>query len=969
MASEDTADAATSEDGELPGPLAAPNDYEEAAVRARVAARLFGAAPTAVRIGRYEVVDRIGAGGMGVVYSARDPELGRMVALKVLISEHSEDPRRRQRLVGEAQALARLSHPNVVQIHEVGEHEGSTFLALELIHGETLATWQRRPERRWHQVLAAYIDAARGLAAAHEVGVVHRDVKPANILVGIDGRVRVVDFGLARAPLGESQTTHPAAARSESASSTGAIAGTPAYMSPEQATGRAIDARSDIFSLCVSMFEGLYGQRPFEAHALHDLAERGRLEPGQLRGLVQRSSRVPSWVLPILTVGLEPDIQRRTSDLRGFIAALERAPRRRRQHGLLMGGVLGLALGGWGVRTMAVASPTCPAIVDSLPGVWDVARKQAIHAQFVASGLPFAENAWRQTERSLNAEVIAWSSERRDSCLRTHVDRSQSEEQFDLAAGCLASHERTIRDRIERLAVAGPAEVTQAHLLAREFGDPAACTDTEVLRRGPAAPRSPAVREQVATLRAELERIRTLTTLARFAEAATRIEALAQAATIHGPLHAEVVYLQGVIAARRGALEDADRWLTAAATEAEEHGDDPLAAAIAGEQTELATLGHREPPRARFHAALYSAKLRRIAADGSRQAEYLDRLGELELLDDDPAAALVHHEEASRLRDDDDLVGRARSIQGVANALAELGRGAQSVERLQAARDLLARELGDAHPATAVVDVNLALSLRDLPAPGPDDLDRASSLLRSALAVEARHGDPDGRRVARTRVALALVLYDRGEVEQAFTELQLGLPVLQAKLSSTHSDVSNALALAVNIHIDRRAWGPAAEACAALIRIHRARGEPIPVDLLINAGEFTFRQGETLAAIPYFDQALTAATSDDPPDPTHLALALNGRAKAYLAQGDAALAWALLDRAHRLLAQVDPSFPWLTAEVLWGSAQALAASGGDKKEARRLAAAALTSFRAHDPGAPELARIEAFIARGRRTGR
>ncbi len=956
----DTNDAAgtasTRDANVLPPP--APAGYEEAAMQARLAAKLFDVAPVSVRIGRYEVVERIGAGGMGVVYSARDPELGRLVAIKVLSAQHDDDTRRRQRLIGEAQALARLSHPNVVTIYEVGVHAGATFLALELIQGETLATWQRREGRRWSDVLAAYVDAARGLAAAHEVGVVHRDVKPTNILIGADGRVRVVDFGLARAAAGDSQTTSLGAQPrpTDGASTTGAIAGTPAYMSPEQADGRPIDARSDIFSLCVSLFEALYGKRQFERSGQPTLPMREQLTPGRLKTLVPRSSPVPAWVLPILTAGLEPDVQRRTGDLRGFVAALERAPRRRRRRVLLAGLAFGLGLGAWGVRTLAVAPELCPAIVDTLPGAWEPARKQAIHAQFVASGLPYAEDAWRQVERSLDAAVIAWGRERRTSCLRTHIDRTQSAEQFDLAAACLADHERAIRDRLERLAAAGPAEVTQAHVLVRELADPAACTDTEVLRRGPTTPASP-VREQVTALRSELEEVRILVALADYPAAAGRAETVVAAATIHGPLHAEAVYLQGLVAARRGAVEDADRWLTAAAAEAEENRDDHLAAAIAGEQTELATRLLRDPARARVYAAHYGSKLRRIAADGQRRAEYLDRLGEFELLTHNFAAALARHEEALQLRRDDDPTGRVRSLQGVANALAELGRVDESIERLQVARDLVARELGDAHPDTASADINLAYSLRER---DPPDLDRAAALLRGALTVALRHG-VDGVRIARIRTALAQVLGDRGEFDAALTELERGLPVLRARLAPTHDDVVDALALAVNLHIERSAWGPAADACVELIRIHRARGESIPLDLLINAGEFTQRQGDITAAIPYYDQALTILAAESAPDPMHLAAALCGRARAHLAQNAATRARDLLDRARPLLARLGPDDVWITAEVLWGSAQALVATGDDGEDARRFAAAAQSAFREHDPDSPELAAISAFL--------
>jgi serine/threonine protein kinase len=240
-------------------------------------------APTLARgtaVGRYLVLDPLGAGGMGVVYAAYDPELDRKIAIKLLAPSvaHGSSSSEGQRLQREARALARLSHPNVVAVYDVGIASAQVFVAMELVEGQTLGAWLSAEPRTWQQVVRCFVDAGRGLAAAHAVGLVHRDFKPDNVLVGRDGKVRVSDFGLARAtqPMpgeGPSQQEGTASASSvpghegrsgpQDGSLTGARAGTPRYMAPEQWLGAATGPWTDQFSFCVALWEALYGELPF----------------------------------------------------------------------------------------------------------------------------------------------------------------------------------------------------------------------------------------------------------------------------------------------------------------------------------------------------------------------------------------------------------------------------------------------------------------------------------------------------------------------------------------------------------------------------------------------------------------------------------------------------------------------------------------------------------------------------------
>ncbi len=222
-------------------------------------------------VGRFIVHRILGMGGAGVVYAAHDPELDRTIALKILRRELTERGDARARFLREAQALARLSHPNVISVYDVGAAEGRVFIAMEYIHGQTFADWVARSDPSWLEIVAVLVKAGRGLSAAHAAGLIHRDFKPANLLVGVDGRVVVTDFGLARAVMEADAEADSSAARAlprssafaDSITRTGATQGTPAYMAPEQHQGQPADARADQFSFCVTLHEALYREHPF----------------------------------------------------------------------------------------------------------------------------------------------------------------------------------------------------------------------------------------------------------------------------------------------------------------------------------------------------------------------------------------------------------------------------------------------------------------------------------------------------------------------------------------------------------------------------------------------------------------------------------------------------------------------------------------------------------------------------------
>jgi serine/threonine protein kinase len=331
-----------------------------------------GELPSGTSVGRYLIGGVVGRGAMGTVYEASDPDLHRKVAVKVLRADALSDVARqkmRARLLREAQAMARLSHPEVITVYDVGSLGDQLFVAMEYVEGETLKQWCAARPRSCAEILGVYERAGQGLAAAHEAGLVHRDFKPDNVLVARDGRVRVTDFGLARSVDGDTgwatsldPSTVECAGSSALTSTlttltrTGALLGTPAYMAPEQLRGGAADARSDVFSFCVALYEALYRKRPFAGLTMTAL--RAAIEQGALRP-VPGVDPVPRWLRGVILRGLRADPEQRFASMRELLDALHRAQETSRRQKALAAWVSAGALlvafaGGTALRKPAV---------------------------------------------------------------------------------------------------------------------------------------------------------------------------------------------------------------------------------------------------------------------------------------------------------------------------------------------------------------------------------------------------------------------------------------------------------------------------------------------------------------------------------------------------------------------------------------------------------------------------------------
>jgi serine/threonine protein kinase/tetratricopeptide (TPR) repeat protein len=552
-------------------------------------------------VGRFVLIGLLGRGGMGEVYAAYDPELDRKVAVKILRARSADNE---ARLLREAQAIAKLQHPNVVVVYDVGKFHDTVFIAMEFVDGNTLGFWMHAEARSWRETLRLFQSAGRGLAAAHELGMVHRDFKPDNVMLTKDGQIRVMDFGLARQadasdgpgarkPLTASQlqTAKAEASAAVVAASTAAVAdqdlqatrqlgkpapgqtvtatsgylnlkltqtgdqvGTPAYMAPEQFTpGRATDARTDQFSFCVALYEALYGERPFAGDTMVALTT--SVLTGEMRPPPDKT-RVPSWIRRVLLRGLATNPGARYPSMAALLAALDKDPAVSRRKWattvavLALMGSLALVANRFGSHDRTL----CAGGAARLAGVWEPGgapsgRKQVIRAAFVKTGKSFAAQAYVAAARLLDDYVAAWSSMYRDACEATHVRGDQSAEVLDLRMACLEGRLGNVRALTDVFARADEGIALNAANAAGALPALDGCADVALLRAVVKPPEDPATRKRVDELRQELARVTALRDSGQCAAAEARGVPLIAAirATKYRPLEAEALEVIGYL--------------------------------------------------------------------------------------------------------------------------------------------------------------------------------------------------------------------------------------------------------------------------------------------------------------------------------------------------------------------------------------------------------------------------------------
>ncbi|HEY6037840.1 MAG TPA: protein kinase, partial [Kofleriaceae bacterium] len=574
--------------------------------------------PAGASFGRYLVIELLGSGAMGIVYGAWDAQLQRRVALKLMRPEQDG-----ALLVREAQAMARLAHPNVVAVHDTGAIDGREFVAMELVEGETLGAWLEQP-RTWREIIAVFVQVGEGLAAAHAVGLVHRDFKPDNAFVGADRRARVGDFGLAHGG------RLPAGGEGVRMTRTGALVGTPAFMAPEQLAGEPADARSDQFAFCVALYEALCGARPFEGDDVEQLraaigrgvgSERstrsGAGEGGD--GARRPTPRVPSRVRRVVVRGLAADPARRYPDMRALLAALDRTLRGPRIAIAATIGVAAIAL----AAAFVLRAPEAPCAGDAWSPAWNEADRAAVLAGFTRSGRTGAAATFAQIDSSLGAYATTWSVTRRRVCEATHVAHTQSEPLLAARMQCLDDRRREVISVARVLVEADAPLVDNAAKLVAGLAPPDGCATLRTEASDPTG--DPARRVQLAALRGQLAEAKELDDAGLYARGlAVARGALIQAKQLGAPaLVAALMYRRGHLE-KQASLPNAEATMQEAAQLAIAARDDATAADA---WTYLAFLAgfdggrHAEGER---YAAYAGAELQRLGGDDLREARLLD---------------------------------------------------------------------------------------------------------------------------------------------------------------------------------------------------------------------------------------------------------------------------------------------------------------------------------------------------------
>lgn len=877
-------------------------------------------------LGPYVVLGGLGAGGMGVVYRAYDPRLDRAVALKLWRHARHE---RQQKLLEEAKTLARVVHPNVVAVYDVGVHDGSVYVAMELVEGTDARTWLEQAPRTRRDILRAFLGAGRGLAAAHRAGVIHRDFKPANMIVDAEGSAQVVDFGLAR--------TGQSSGSGESGSSDGdelntegetvenpqvmasSIAGTPAYMPPEQWTGGAYDARVDQFAFCVSLYRALYGEPPFagKGDERRDNVLAGRISPAP------KDRDVPAWLRRMLVRGLAADPADRYPSMDALLADLGR-DRARRIRRLMLGAGAAIAAVGIAVaaRASAASGPSpCTDGARVMAASWDEAARDRVRAALIASEVPDAPELAARVVGDLDDYGRRWTDMHTASCRATRVHGDQSADLLDRRAACLDRRRRRLGVLAERLGRAPDRSVASRALQAVAELDPIeACADLESLLAAAPLPADPATRARLAELRARLAEVATLRSLGRYDEATRAIEPLAAEAHAldYAPLAAEVDFERATVASYAGDLTGAEAALRLALSAAARARDDRL---IATAWSDLIALIGYEQGRAAEGLALREPAeiaLTRAGTPLDLEAEYLQNSGlaaysggHAELADELLTRAAALRE---RVGDEIELsfVLTARAV-----IVASGGRYADAEALYRRSLEIRERAYGANHPLVADTLDNLGVTLyhQGRLEPARELYERALAVRRSALGAEHRD-------VGTSLNNLAGVLVDRGQLDRARTYYEQALAIWSATMGADHPDLAIVLGNLGDLENKLGQHARAAERCQRAYTIDRARYGDDTIDLaysLTCLGEAHLGAGDPRAALEPLERALALRGPDhgDASELAHTRFALaralvsagKPRARALTLARAARAGYAALGDAHR--ARVTAIDAWL----------------------------------------------------------
>ncbi|HVE87080.1 MAG TPA: serine/threonine-protein kinase, partial [Myxococcales bacterium] len=750
------------------------------------------------RVGRFTVLEKLGSGGMSTVWSAFDPKLDRLVALKFLKERPAgEGP---SGLLREAQVLAQLSHPNVVAVHDVDTHDGRVFMALELVRGQSLRGWLKAP-RPWRAVVRVLVEAGRGLAAAHQAGIVHRDFKPANVLVGEDGRVRVTDFGLARAAARPALTPTatpalpPLALQSgvEDVTERGFAIGTRGYMSPEQERGELADSRSDQFSFCVTAYEALCGIRPDAAAAptatgtvdseapTVPVQPLSRPEPARLPG-PRPGFRPPRRVLRVVARGLRREAGQRWGSMPELLEALDQASRRLRPVHLVAGAAALV------VVAAAAAGPLsrrCSGGDQLIQEAWRPPDRAWLGTSFAAAA-PEDPGAAGRAADQLDAYALGWAAAYRDTC-RAAERGGEAAAVGALRLSCLEARREEARAVVELFRRADRRVVEKSADAVLGLPGVQGCAEVQAFPAPQPLPDDPRAREQIEELSRQLARIAALYGTGDYPAAAALAEPLSRQAEQTGfaPLQARAQLQRGSALMQIDRVDQAREVLTRAFTTAERARDDATRATAAARLGYL--MGHLSGKFSEADAWLDEA----IAVSeraSSTQVSFDAHVGMavLRLEEGRPREALeqVRATESMLPR----LPGGAAEVNYrilLSDALMELGKNTEAIRPAEEAVALSRRIYGDRHQRTARTEYALgrALVYADRFVEGRAHVDTAAEIFT------ARSG-PDARVVLQLSDLRVTAFQGEGRFKDALEESLRTLERKERLLGKDHMDLA-----------------------------------------------------------------------------------------------------------------------------------------------------------------------------------
>jgi tetratricopeptide (TPR) repeat protein len=849
-------------------------------------------------IGRYLTLEPLGEGAMGVVYAAFDPELDRRVAIKLLRTHLSRDetaPDWRARMVREAQAMARISHPNVMPVYDVGTRGERVFVAMELVEGVTLKEWLRQKPRSFRERLEVCVAAGRGLAAAHAVGLIHRDFKPDNILVGADGRPRVTDFGLARARTASEpppKALNPSAVFDSPLTRVGAVMGTPGYMSPEQATGQAVDERSDQFSFCATLYFALYGELPFAGDTLEEMVEARR--QGRVRPAPSRTD-VPAWVRQVMLRGLAGDPAERWPQMEPLLAALEHDPAQRRRVWIVAAAALVLVGGGGFVVHLRNARLSAQCRADArLDGVWDAARKQKIEQSFHKTGKVYAAQSFAEVERALDAYASGFAAMSADACAATRLRGEQPEAVLTLRESCLDGRLQHLRALSDVLAAADGDTVEHAVEAARALPPLAACADVATLSATTRVPSDPAARAQLDEVRRAIAQARALHTSGKYTAGLAALEpAIAGAHRLGlGALEAEALELSGRLRHRASDYKGAEQAYKEALWAAEASHVDALKLAAALGLAVVAVDNHGYDA-AHDWLRYAEAAGSHAAASGAPRVDLLTTSAMVWFRESHYPESERAAREAIRVAEHDlppDDLMLANACRALGDTLKYEGHWKEALAQFERARAIDEKVLGAEHPEVGVIlrKEADAWSMQH-------DGQHALALSQQALAIFQRSLPPENLLIAQTRTNLAEALSLLGRHEEALAEERQALPAYERIFGPESEDVGVSCTNIGYALLQLHQYAEARSHLDRAIRIYEktlAPGDPDIAEPLLRLGEVELAEGNPRKAQAPLERALALRANDGDPSELRadvefaLARAKGDRALAEKARAD-----------------------------------------------------------------------------------